>query len=202
MYNLKDVSKPTLERIIDLQRMLLVFNSIERKVAIPPTLDKAETDVVHSFSLAVIAWFLAPAFPRLKADKLIKLSLAHDIVEIHAGDTFSYDKEAIKDQGLREQRALVKIKKQWADFPDLTDAITEYEESESEEAKFVYALDKLQPSIMDYTNEGRNWRKLGITFDKFIEEKEKKIPRSPEITEYYHELRNILEKKLHLFPRP
>lgn len=196
------ISKPTVKRIIDLQSMLLVFGSIERKVCIPPTVDTAENDIDHSFSLAIIAWFLAPSFPHLDVGKLIKLSLAHDIVEIYAGDTFSYDKEAIRDQKDRERKAIVKLKRNWADFPDLTDAITEYEKGQSEEAKFVYALDKLQPAIMDYLNEGRIWHKLGITFAKFTEEKEKKIPTSPEIAEYYHELYSILEKNLHLFPQP
>ncbi|HUD05788.1 MAG TPA: HD domain-containing protein [Candidatus Saccharimonadales bacterium] len=194
-------NKPAIKRIIELQSMLLVFHSIDRKVCIPPTIDKAENDIEHSFSLGMIAWFLAAYFPHLDANKLIKLSLAHDIVEVHAGDTFSYDKGATKSQKDREQQAVVRLKKEWADFSGMIEAILEYEDGKTEEAKFVYALDKLQPAIMDYLNEGRNWRRLGITFAKFIEEKEKKIPRSPEITEYYHELCSILEINLHLFPQ-
>jgi hypothetical protein len=53
---------------------------------------------------------------------------------------------------------------------------------------------------MGYLNEGRVWHKLGITFAKFVAEKEKKIPVSPEITEYYRELKDILDENLHLFP--
>lgn len=37
-------------------------------------------------------------------------------------------------------------------------AIHDYKTKDSPEAKFVYALDKLHPTLIDYTNEGRGWR--------------------------------------------
>ena len=199
--NNQQASKPNIQRLIDLQEMLLAFHAVDRKVFIPPTVDKAENDIDHSFSLAVMAWFLSPSFPQLDVGRMLKLCLAHDMVEIHAGDTFSYDSKASLDQQDREYKAFKKLGKEWADFPGLTQAITEYEERQTEEAKFVYALDKIQPAIMDYLNEGRIWHKLGITFAKFVGEKEKKIQVSPEITDYYHQLRDILEQNLHLFPK-
>lgn len=192
--------KPSIERLIELQKMVLSFRAVDRKVYIPPSIDKAENDIDHSFSLAMLVWFLAPHFPNLDMSKMIRICLAHDLVEMYAGDTFSYDDQALVGKEDREQAALARLRKEWADFPELIAAIEEYESRQTAEAKFVFGLDKLQPAIMDYLNEGRIWHKLGITFSKFVAEKEKKIPVSPEITEYYYQLRDILDQKLHLFP--
>jgi putative hydrolase of HD superfamily len=195
-----EAKQPTIQRVIELQKLLLAFHAIDRKVFIPPSVDKAENDIAHSFSLAMIAWFLSPHFPNLDTGKMMQLCLAHDIIEVYAGDTFSYDSQATLDQKERESQALTRLEGEWVDFPGLIGCIKEYETLVSEEAKFVYALDKLQPAIMDYLNEGRIWHKLNITFAKFIAEKEKKIPVSPEVYEYYQQLREILEENLHLFP--
>ena len=192
--------QPDIRRIIELQKLLIAFHAVDRKVFIPPTIDKAENDITHSFSLAMMAWFLSPHFPGLEVGRMMQLCLAHDVVEVYAGDTFSYDDQAALTQKDRESQALSRLEREWADFPDLLGSIKEYETLKSNEAKFVYALDKLQPAIMDYLNEGRIWHKLNITFAKFIAEKEKKIPISPEVYDYYQQLRDILEENLHLFP--
>jgi putative hydrolase of HD superfamily len=196
----KAPKKPTIRRVMELQDLLLAFHAIDRKIFIPPSVDKAENDITHSFSLAMIVWFLSPHFPSLDASKMIQLCLAHDVIEIYAGDTFSYDSQAVSTQKKREELAFTRLSEEWADFPGLLGSIKEYESLLSEEAKFVYALDKLQPAIMEYLNEGRVWHKLGITFAKFVAEKEKKIPISPDVYDYYQELREILEGNLHLFP--
>ena len=196
----KKLKRPNVQRVIELQELPLAFHAVDRKVFIPPSVDKAENDVTHSFSLAMLAWFLSPQFPNLDVDRMIQLCLAHDIIEIYAGDTFSYDSPATLSQKERESKALSRLEREWEDFPGLIDSIKEYEALQSNEAKFVYALDKLQPAIMGYLNEGRIWHKLNITFAKFITEKEKKIPISPDIYDYYQQLRTILEENLHLFP--
>jgi putative hydrolase of HD superfamily len=197
---LDNTSQPAIQRLIELQQLLLDFHAVDRQVFIPPTIDKAENDIAHSFSLAMLAWFLSPHFPELDANKMLRMCLAHDIVEVYAGDTFSYDDEAVLAKSEREAQAQAKLAAEWADFPELIRAIQEYEESQTPEAKFVYSLDKLQPAIMDYLNEGRIWRRLNITFSKFVAEKEKKMPVSPEVYKYYQQLRQILENKPHLFP--
>lgn len=166
----------------------------------PSGLEVAESDIEHSYSLAMLSWFLSPHFPNLDAGKLIQLCLAHDVLETYCGDTFSFDDEAIIGQKDREAVAIASLKKDWQDFPALHAAIDEYEASETHEAKFIQALDKLQPAIMDYLNEGRPWHKFGITFEKFLSVKEAKMAISPEVNEYYQQLKGILANNPQLFP--
>jgi len=119
-------------------------------VRIPNQLDQKENDVEHSYALAMAGWFLAPYFPHLDESKIIRYALAHDLVEIHAGDTFAYgEQQHIDTKKAREQAAAEQLSREWPDFPDLHEAIRDYEERADAEAKFVYALDKIMPALMN-----------------------------------------------------
>jgi 5'-deoxynucleotidase YfbR-like HD superfamily hydrolase len=191
--------KPDIQRILDLQKLLVTFAGVDRKVYTPPEAQVPESDVEHTFSLAMLCWFLAPQFPQLDLSKLLRLCLAHDLVEAYCGDTFSFDSQAVASQQKLENDAFVALKQDWHDFPMLIESITEYEARETAEAKFVVALDRLHPILMDYLTEGRSWHKLGITFEKLMAIKDKDLVTS-EVGEYYGQLKEILLKNPQLFP--
>lgn len=191
--------KPDIQRILDLQKLLVMFAGVERKVYMPPQAETPESDVDHSYSIAMLCWFLAPQFPQLDLSKLLKLCLAHDLVEAYCGDTFSFDSQAVASQQKLEEDAFGMLKKDWQDFPALIESIAEYEARESPEANFVVALDRLHPILMDYLTEGRSWHKLGITFEKLMAIKDKDLVTS-EVGEYYGQLKEILLKNPQLFP--
>lgn len=190
--------KPSISRLIEFQQLLLKFRAIKRTVYIPPDNEELENDSEHSYNLALSAWFLGQYFPHIDVNRAVILALTHDLVEVHAGDTFSYgaDKDAKR---LREEAAQKQLAEEWPDFPELHEAIEEYESRSSEEAKFVYALDKLMPSMINYLDDGYFWKKHGITLDMFKHEKETKMPVSPEIYPYYHELLALLEEDIDRF---
>ena len=194
--------KPDIHRLIELQKLFVAFGSIQRVAYLPNQDKKRETDVEHSYSLAMTAWFLAPHFPTLDAGRLLKLALAHDLVEIHAGDTFVYGEQKHIDTKVeREQAALEQLQKDWPDFPEMTEALKEYEQKSSEEAKFVYALDKLMSPMINYLADGAVWREHNVTIEIFIAEKEKKIPADSPIYPYYQEILVFFKTKPELFAK-
>lgn len=185
------MKKPTVDRLIELQQLLLRFNNLERFVRHS---GRKESDTEHSYSLAMAGWFLAQYFPDLDTNKVLKLALAHDLVELHAGDTFAYATGKIQaSKAAREKAALEKLTSDWPDFPEMLANIVEYEKRDSAEAKFVYALDKIMPALLNYLNQGDIWRMYNITFEQYVAEKEAKVPVSPEIYVYYKELTIILQ---------
>src|SRR5262245_4469741 len=144
------MKQPELTRLIELQQLLLKFRAIKRNIYVPANVNEQENDSEHSYDLTIAAWFLAQYFSELNRDKVIRLCLVHDLIEIYAGDTFAYGEKAhIASKQQREAAAAAKLTAEWRDFPDLKDTITEYELCESAEAKFVYALDKIMPAIMN-----------------------------------------------------
>lgn len=199
-----DMTKPSLKRIIELHELLDSFAAIERVIHIKRRGKfELESDTEHSYNLAMTAWFIADHFPEIDKDKVIKLGLVHDLVEIHAGDTFAFaEQEHLDSKAAREAAAQKLLAEDWKDFPDLHAAIQEYEERETPEARFVYALDKLMPMFTIYLNEGRTWHEHNLSLDRLHNEKKHKVQVSPEISPYVDELYELLLKSPHLLPKP
>lgn len=196
-------SKPNIRRIIELQATILRFRAIGRENRIPPENEVPENDVEHSYSLALVGWYLAQFFPHLNQEKVLKYALAHDLIEIHAGDTFAYGSEAdISSKQAREAAAQRQLAEEWQDFADLHEHIIEYEDKSTNEAKFIYSLDKLMPALMNYLGNGDVWKRHGVSIERFKREKESKMPVSPEVYPYYHELLALIEKDVdRYFPK-
>ena len=151
----------------------------------------------------MVAWFLIDQ-DKLKLDKELcfMYALAHDLVEVYAGDTFAYDKKMISSKHLREKNALVKIKKRFSNFTNLTRVIEKYEKREDKESKFIYALDKILPPIQLYLENGKLWHEKEISFEVLTENKSHKIALSKDVDKYWQELLIELTKnKDKFFPK-
>lgn len=187
------MSKPNAQRLIDLQQLMVQLAAVERRVRLPEPMGRFENDVEHTYTLAMAAWFLSESFPELDRGTLIQLALAHDLLEVHAGDTFVFAKDnSLATKQERETAAVKQLEGGWSDFPELLTAIHEYERRESAEAKFVYALDKVMVITLNILNGGSSWREHGVTFEQFVAEKEAKVPISPDIYAYYRQIYDIL----------
>lgn len=188
------MDKPDIHRLLELQKLLLAFSQVDRVLERKHRgVYQHENDTEHSYNLAVTAWFLAPHFPELDRDLLIRYGLVHDLVEVHAGDTDVYaPAHIIATKKARETAAAEKLRADWADFPEIHDLIERYEERTDPEARFVYALDKIMPIMQIYINEGHTWKVGGITVAKLHGVKADKVALSPEIKPYYDELRTLL----------
>jgi putative hydrolase of HD superfamily len=195
--------KPDIPRLIEFQKLLLTFSQIDRVI------DRKhhdayirENDTEHSYNLALTAWYLAPYFPQLDSNSLIKFALAHDLVEVHAGDTYAFaDKELIDSKAAREAEAVKQLKADWPDFPELHDVIHEYEQKTSEEAKFIYALDKIMPIMTIYISEGLTWKHEGLTLERLHAVKLHQIAVSEDIKPYYDALYELLLDSPHMLPK-
>lgn len=192
-------NKPDIHRLIQLHRLLLDFRAVERVTRIPGKPDR-ENDIDHSYTLAMMAWFLSAYFPHLDRDTVIRMSLVHDLTEIHAGDTFVFgDGKHLSTKQQREAAALAKLAADWPDFPEITNLLEHYERRDTEEAKFVYALDKVMPIIISLIGGGRDFQDYNVTLDKMHAQKRDKVSISPEVNEYYNELLEVLRGMPHLF---
>lgn len=139
---------PSMDRLSDLQRMIGDFAKVLR---VPPLGDsgRPENDVEHSYGLAMTCWYLQPKIaPDLDLLKIFQYALSHDIVELHAGDTFIFDETLVASKDRRERDALERIRHDWTDFPELADHAAGYIDKIDPEARFVKAVDKLLPVIM------------------------------------------------------
>jgi len=188
------MNKPDITRLLELQRLLQSFNEIDRRVhRNHGGKMRHENDTEHSYNLTMTAWFLTPHFPELDKDLLIRYALVHDLVEVHAGDTYIYgSNEELSTKAEREKVAAEKLHKDWPDFSEMHELIEDYEARANPEARFVYALDKIMPIMLIYIHEGYTWQKEGITAEQLHANKYDKVKLSPEVLPYYDELYSLL----------
>jgi 5'-deoxynucleotidase YfbR-like HD superfamily hydrolase len=123
-----------------------------------------ENDSEHMYQLALVSWFLIEN-DNLKLDKYrtVGMALTQDITEVYSGDTNAHASKAERDaHERREKEAMVQLGKRWPTFTSLNEFTLEYQQRETAESKFVYALDKLLPIINIYLYEGSSWIEQGI----------------------------------------
>jgi putative hydrolase of HD superfamily len=131
---------------------------------------RRENSAEHSWHIAVAAMVLSEyaAGQDVDVGRVLRMLLVHDIVEIDAGDTFCYDREAVSRQAEQEQRAADRLfgllpSDQAADLRALWE---EFENRRTPEALLAHALDRLQPILNNYASQGKSWRAHGITRDQ------------------------------------
>ncbi len=134
---------------------------------------RRENSVEHSWHLALMAMVLAEHAndPGIDIQRVIKMVLVHDIVEIDAGDTFLYDAKHSESKINRELAAADRLfnllPSDQADmFRKLWD---EFEARETRDAKFAHALDRLQPMLHNVITKGKAWQKHGIKKSQVIQ---------------------------------
>ncbi|MET7951862.1 HD domain-containing protein [Micromonospora sp. NPDC005324] len=133
--------------------------------------NRLENDAEHSWHLALMVCVLAEYSDQpIDVGRTLQLVIVHDLVEIYAGDTFVYDNEGAKGQVARERDAAGRL---FALLPD-DQADTfhglweEFEAHATPEARFAKAMDRLQPTLMNFNTGGGTWHTPGVTSDDVV----------------------------------
>ncbi|MEO6286915.1 MAG: HD domain-containing protein [Dyadobacter sp.] len=160
--------------------------------------ERNENDAEHSWHLALMSIVLAEhANFQMDLLKVIKMLLIHDIVEIDAGDTFIYDTQKSHDNTVEEREAAKRIfgllpEEQADDFIAVWE---EFEEQETNEAKFARAMDRLEPLLQNASNNGGTWQEFGVAHDQVYAKKQVIQHGSSAIWEYAEQLINDCVEK-------
>lgn len=180
----------SLDNIFEFTEMLHQFQQVKREVLVNGE-DRNENDWEHSFQNTMLAWYIVATSDDLglEIEKVLKYALAHDLVEVYAGDTPF--REAGEEKEHREEEARQRLAKEFPEFSDLHEAIEGYEDQLDDESKFVYALDKIVPLINIYLDDGRSWQVSGVDLETLRKHKKDKFSDSPEVEQYYEQLMSI-----------
>jgi putative hydrolase of HD superfamily len=190
-----------LEQLIDFIQFTHEFREVVRYAGTKLG-KRVENDTEHSYQVAMVAWFLIEQ-DKLKLNKELcfMYALAHDLVEVYAGDTLAHDKKHNLSKKRREINALKIIKKRFSHFKNLIKIIENFNSRDDNESKFIYALDKILPTIQIYLEKGKMWRDKKVSLRDLLEHKSKKIGVSKYLDKYWKEfLVELTKNKKKLFP--
>jgi putative hydrolase of HD superfamily len=145
-----------------------------------------ENDAEHGWHISLMALVMAEyANEEIDISKVIKMTLIHDLVEIDAGDTLLYAANR-NDVTADERKCAERIfgmlpEDQRNEFLSLWE---EFEAKESAEAKFAGVLDRLEPLLQNYHDEGYTWKKHAISSEKVFNLNKQMEKGSTTIWEY------------------
>jgi len=134
---------------------------------------RVENSGEHSWHLALYALVLADqAAPGVDINRVIKMLLVHDLVEIDVGDVPIHSANGAAhgsaDTQAAESRAADRI---FGILPndlrdDLRAAWEEFEAAETAEARFAKALDRVQPVMANLQSGGGTWTTYNVTAEQ------------------------------------
>jgi Predicted hydrolases of HD superfamily len=160
---------------------------------------RKENDAEHSWHMALMCVVFSDyANEKIDVLKAVKMALIHDLVEVDAGDTYAFDDEHNKTKEIREQKAADRIfgilpKDVEREYRQIWD---EFEAEQTPEAKFVNALDKVQPLLLNDKTGGKSWLEHGIKASQVYQRNERTAAGSKEIWEYAKKIiESNVEKK-------
>ncbi|MDF3384113.1 MULTISPECIES: HD family hydrolase [Sulfitobacter] len=134
---------------------------------------RAENSAEHSWHLTLYALVLADqAGPEVDINRVIKMLILHDLVEIDAGDNPIFGDYDAAEMEAQEQIAADRI---FGLLPgdlrdDLRSIWEEFEAAESPSARFAKSLDRFQPPMQNLASGGGSWTDYNVS-EAQIEEK-------------------------------
>ena len=156
------------------QQLLFLSEADKMKNVLRQTMlsdrSRQETDAEHSwhFALTAMTLFEYCGIDGVDIDRVIKMSLVHDLVEIYAGDTFAYDTVGNESKEEREKESADKLysllpDKQAVEYRSLWE---EFDLMTTPDALYASAIDRLQSFHNIHLSGGYTWEKHEVTADK------------------------------------
>jgi len=127
---------------------------------------RRENSAEHSWHIMLYALVLADqADAEVRIDRVLKMLLLHDLVEIDAGDTpihgvVDHAAMAVKEQAAADRLFALLPGDQAAEFRALWD---EFEAAVSADAKFAKSIDRVQTPVANLANGGGSWVDYKVT---------------------------------------
>lgn len=164
--------------ILEFQKLLKKFNKVTRDLSSIHTKHIFDNDVEHSYRVAMLCWMINEEYKlKLNTGKILMYALAHDLVEVYAGDVSLYKnthKKQINKED-KEHKSFMRLKKEFPKLKTLWQAIENYEKRKDKESRFVYMVEKLEPVLVVILSESNHWKKRNVGLEQFIEMKQRKI---------------------------
>ncbi|WP_298805914.1 HD family hydrolase [uncultured Lentibacter sp.] len=131
---------------------------------------RAENSGEHSWHIALFALVLGADAPAdVSVERVIKMLLLHDIVEIDAGDAPIFADHDASAQAAKEAAAATRLfgllpPDQAASFRALWD---EFEAAQTPDARFAKSLDRFQPPNQNLAAGGGSWVSYETRYETF-----------------------------------
>lgn len=155
-----------LQQQIDFILELDKLKAVQRKTLVLADHNRQENSAEHSWHIAMLAQIMQPyAAQPVDIQRVTKMLLIHDIVEIDAGDLFAF--ASPEDLAAQESKEFDAAQRIFGLLPDeqcagITALWLEFERASSPDARFAKAMDRVLPVLQNMSNNGGSWVAHGV----------------------------------------
>ena len=160
---------------------------ILRQSVILGDVNRRENDAEHSWHMAICALTLKEYvdLENIDLEKVFKMILLHDVVEVYSDDTPAFSNTSKEEKFRKELAAAEKIysllpEEQYKEYFKLW---LEFENMETNEAKFANVFDRFQGFIQNLSSDGHTWKKWNVTKEMVLRRLDPLIKYAPKIYE-------------------
>ena len=147
--------------------------------------NRRENDAEHSWHMAMCAIVLKEYvdIDNIDMEKVIKMILIHDLVEIYSDDTPAFSDFSKEDKFNKELIAGEKIfgmlpEEQGKEFSDIW---LEFEKMETNNSKFANVFDRFQGFMQNLTSDGHTWKKWNVHESMVVKRLEPILKYAPKL---------------------
>lgn len=163
------------------------LKAILRQSVVLGDVNRRENDAEHSWHMAMCAIVLKEHvnIENVNMEKVLKMTLIHDLVEIYGGDTPAFSNASKEDKFTKELAAAEKIfgmlpEEQYKEFLKLW---LEFENMETDDSKYANVFDRFQGFMLNLTSDGHTWKKWHVTEDMVLKRLDPIIKYAPALYE-------------------
>ncbi|OED42674.1 hydrolase [Endozoicomonas sp. (ex Bugula neritina AB1)] len=181
--------------ILELDRLKAVY----RQTTVKPDDNRFENSAEHSWHISLMADVLVEyADEPVNIQRVIKMLLIHDVVEIDAGDTFAFaaqaDLDGQEDKEIEAATRLFGLLPE-SQFQDMKNLWLEFEEAKTSDARFAKAMDRILPLLQNMANNGGSWVRHNITQAQVLKRNEYLKGLTPRLWDYAQQQIKIAVEK-------
>ena len=181
--------------IIEIDKLKAVY----RQTTVKEDKDRHENSAEHSWHIALTAQILKGyAEHPVDSERVVKMLLIHDIIEIDAGDLFAFaeDKDH-EQQALKEAQAAQRLfgllpADQYKEYNDLW---FEFEAAKTNDARFAKSMDRILPLVQNMNNQGGSWAKHKVRQSQVLARNNHLEYIAPKLWQYVIEQTDLAVKK-------
>jgi putative hydrolase of HD superfamily len=167
------------------------LKTIYRRSYLATDPSRKENDAEHMWHISVMALVLQEYCPvEIDINRVIRLLLLHDVVEIDAGDVSVYLRQNNLELVEKEKQAAQRI---FGLLPagqaqEMLAAWTEFEAGQTPEARFARAVDRIMPILLNYYTQGKTWQDVKASYDQVIAVNRKIGDISPQLWDFVKQI--------------
>ena len=143
------------------------LKGVYRQTLVKSDWSRRENSAEHSWHISLMAHVLKDyAEEPVNIDRVVKMLLLHDVVEIDAGDTFAFaDKQELDGQESKELEALERL---FGLLPEpqaqsMKELWLEFEQAETADGRFAKAMDRILPLLQNMNHKGGSWARHDVS---------------------------------------